>query len=203
MDFDAKAQEWDNDPVKLERAATVAAAIRNRVRLSPDLSALEYGCGTGLLSFALYRELGSITLADSSAGMLAVLREKIAASGADHLRPMRLDLTVDPLPAERYDLIYTLMTLHHVSDVDRILRDFHALLRPDGALCIADLDREDGSFHGAGFDGHHGFEREALRDQLARAGFGEIQFDTCYMMRKPQGDGAREYPVFLAVARKA
>lgn len=203
MDFDAKAQEWDNDPVKLERAAAVAAAIRNRVRLSPDLSALEYGCGTGLLSFALSRELGSITLADSSVGMLAVLREKIAASGADHLRPMRLDLTVDPLPAERYDLIYTLMTLHHVSDVDRILRDFHALLRPDGALCIADLDREDGSFHGAGFDGHHGFEREALRDQLARAGFGEIQFDTCYMMRKSQGEGAREYPVFLAVARKA
>ncbi|HPE71164.1 MAG: class I SAM-dependent methyltransferase [Candidatus Competibacteraceae bacterium] len=203
MDFDAKAQEWDNDPVKLERAAAVAAAIRNRVRLSPDLSALEYGCGTGLLSFALSRELGSITLADSSAGMLAVLREKIAASGADHLRPMRLDLTVDPLPAERYDLIYTLMTLHHVSDVDRILRDFHALLRPDGALCIADLDREDGSFHGAGFDGHHGFEREALRDRLARAGFGEIQFDTCYMMRKSQGEGAREYPVFLAVARKA
>lgn len=202
MDFDAKAQEWDNDPVKLERAAAVAAAIRNRVRLSPDLSALEYGCGTGLLSFALSGELGSITLADSSAGMLAVLREKITASGADHLRPMRLDLTVDPLPAERYDLIYTLMTLHHVSDVERILRDFHALLRPDGALCIADLDREDGSFHGAGFDGHHGFEREALRDRLARAGFGEIQFDTCYMMRKPQGDGAREYPVFLAVARK-
>ena len=203
MDFDAKAQEWDNDPVKLERAAAVAAAIRNRVRLSPDLSALEYGCGTGLLSFALSRELGSITLADSSAGMLAVLREKIAASGADHLRPMHLDLTVDPLPAERYDLIYTLMTLHHVSDVDRILRDFHALLRPDGALCIADLDREDGSFHGAGFDGHHGFEREALRERLARAGFGEIQFDTCYMMRKSQGEGAREYPVFLAVARKA
>ena len=203
MDFDEKAQEWDNDPVKLERAAAVAAAIRNRVRLSPDLSALEYGCGTGLLSFALSRELGSITLADSSAGMLAVLREKIAASGADRLRPMRLDLTVDPLPAERYDLIYTLMTLHHVSDVDRILRDFHALLRPDGALCIADLDREDGSFHGAGFDGHHGFEREALRDQLAQAEFGEIQFDTCYMMRKSQGEGAREYPVFLAVARKA
>ena len=203
MDFDEKAQEWDNDPVKLERAAAVAAAIRNRVRLSPDLSALEYGCGTGLLSFALSRELGPITLADSSAGMLAVLREKIAASGADHLRPMRLDLTVDPLPAERYDLIYTLMTLHHVSDVDRILRDFHALLRPDGALCIADLDREDGSFHGAGFDGHHGFEREALRDQLAQAEFGEIQFDTCYMMRKSQGEGAREYPVFLAVARKA
>ena len=203
MDFDVKAKEWDNDPVKSETAPAVAAAIRNRVRLSPDLSALEYGCGTGLLSFSLYRELGSITLADSSVGMLAVLREKIAASGADHLRPVRLDLAIDPLPAERYDLIYTLMTLHHVSDVDRILRDFHALLRPDGVLCIADLDREDGSFHGAGFDGQRSFVWDALRFELPRAGFGEIQFDPRYMMRKPQGEGVREYPVFLAVARKA
>ncbi|MDG4552788.1 MAG: methyltransferase domain-containing protein [Candidatus Competibacter sp.] len=203
MDFDAKAKEWDTDPVKRERATAVAAAMRNRLRLSPDLSALEYGCGTGLLSFALYRELGSITLTDSSTGMLAVLREKIEASGAHHLRPVRLDLVIDPLPAERYDLIYTLMTLHHVSDVERILRDFHTLLRPEGVLCIADLDREDGSFHSAGFDGHPGFEREELRSTLARAGFREIRFETCYVMRKPQGEEVREYPLFLAVAVRA
>ncbi|MBE2295345.1 MAG: class I SAM-dependent methyltransferase [Phycisphaerales bacterium] len=203
MDFDTRAKQWDNDPIKWERAAAVAAAIRNRVQLSPDLRAMEYGCGTGLLSFALCRELGAITLADSSTGMLAVLQEKITASGMNHLQPLHLDLAVDPLPTERYDLIYTLMTLHHVSDVERILRDFHALLRPKGALCIADLDQEDGSFHGASFDGHPGFEREALREQLVRAGFDSVHFETCYLMRKPQGDRIREYPIFLAVATRA
>ena len=202
MDFDTRAKQWDSDPIKWERAAAVAAAIRNRVQLSPDLNAMEYGCGTGLLSFALHQELGAITLADSSMGMLAVLQKKIAASGVDHLRPLHLDLTTDPLPTERYDLIYTLMTLHHVSDVERILRDFHALLRPNGTLCIADLDHEDGSFHGVGFDGHPGFEREALQDRLIRAGFDTVHFETCYLMRKPRSGGMQEYPVFLAVATR-
>jgi ubiquinone/menaquinone biosynthesis C-methylase UbiE len=79
MDFDDKARTWDSDPIKRERALAVAAAIRQRVPLARDWRALEYGCGTGLLSFALHAELGQMTLADSSSGMLAVLAEKITA----------------------------------------------------------------------------------------------------------------------------
>lgn len=43
--------------------------------------------------------------------MLAVLAEKIATTGASNLEPAALDLTTDALPAERYDSLYTLMTL--------------------------------------------------------------------------------------------
>ncbi|MDV7391839.1 class I SAM-dependent methyltransferase, partial [Arthrospira platensis SPKY1] len=53
-----------------------------------------------------------------------------------------LDLLTDAPPPERYDLIYTLMTLHHVADTNRLLRAFHDLLRPGGWLGIADLDRK-------------------------------------------------------------
>lgn len=203
MDFDDRAKTWDSDPIKRERAFAVAAAIRQRVPLSSDWRALEYGCGTGLLSFALHAELGRITLADSSPGMLAVLKEKIAAAGLSHLHPLALDLATDPPPAGRYDLIYTLMTLHHVADTERLLRAFHDLLQSGGRLCIADLDREDGSFHGPGFTGHNGFHRAALRVQLMRAGFGEVDFSTCYAMKKATDRGMREYPLFLAVATRS
>lgn len=115
--FDDRAQTWDADPVKQERAEAVATVLRQRVPLSPAWQALEYVCGTGLLSFVLYADLGRITLADSSPGMLAVLDRKIAAAGLMHLHPLALDLLTDPLPAERYDLLYTLMALHHVADV--------------------------------------------------------------------------------------
>ncbi len=202
MNFDAKAKTWDADPVKQERALAVAAALRQRVPLARDWRALEYGCGTGLLSFALRAELGQITLADSSPGMLAVLAEKIAAAGLTHLHPLALDLLTDPPPAERHDLIYTLMTLHHVAAVDRLPRAFHDLPRPGGWLGIADLDRENGSFHGGGFAGHHGFDRTALRAQLADAGFGEADFSTCHLMKKTTDQGMREYPIFLAVAAR-
>ena len=202
MNFDDKAPTWDADPVKQERALAVAAALRQRVPLSKNGQALEYGCGTGLLSFALQADLGQITLADSSPGMMAVLEAKIGAARLTHLHPLAVDLMTDPLPVERYDLIYTLMTLHHVPDTVRLLRDFYALLRPGGWLGIADLDQEDGSFHGAGFSGHCGFDREALRAQLLETGFSTVDFSTGYLMKKATDQGIREYPLFLAVATR-
>lgn len=202
LSFDDKASIWDADSIKQERALAVAAALRQRVPLSTAWRALEYGCGTGLLSFALQADLGEVTLADSSPGMLTVLEEKIGAAGLTHLHPLALDLTTDPLPAERHDLIYTLMTLHHVPDTVRLLRDFYTLLRPGGWLGIADLDQEDGSFHGAGFTGHNGFNREALRAQLFSVGFNRVDFSTGYLMKKATDQGVREYPLFLAVATR-
>jgi ubiquinone/menaquinone biosynthesis C-methylase UbiE len=95
--FDERAKDWDSDPKKVERARTVADAIRKAIPLSREMTALEYGCGTGLLSFALQEELGQITLADTSQGMLDVLTEKISASGVRNMKPLRLDLTTDPL----------------------------------------------------------------------------------------------------------
>jgi hypothetical protein len=92
------------------------------------------------------------------------------------------------------------MTLHHVAEVGRLLQIFHDLLRPGSWLGIADLDREDGSFHGPGFTGHNGFDRDALRTQLTEAGFGSVEFCTAYVMEKMTGQGPREYPLFLAVA---
>ena len=80
-----------------------------------------------MLSSALQADLGEVTLADCSHGMLTVLEEKISAAGLTHLHPLALDLTTDPLPAERYDLIYTLMTLHHVANTTRLLWDFDNL----------------------------------------------------------------------------
>jgi ubiquinone/menaquinone biosynthesis C-methylase UbiE len=198
-DFDARAANWDKDPVRVERANAVAVAIRQQVKLTHEMTAFEYGCGTGLLSFALQPYLGSITLADSSAGMLAVLREKIAANGASNMTPLKLDLIADPLPASRFNLLYTLLTLHHIHDTDRVLQGFHALLKPGGLLCIADLDKEDGSFHvDSDFDGHNGFERAELSKKIMQAGFANVHFSTCYESPK----NGRLYPLFLAVAQK-
>jgi ubiquinone/menaquinone biosynthesis C-methylase UbiE len=197
-DFDERAREWDSDPVKVERARRAAAAIRRRVRVDRQTTALEYGCGTGLLSFALQPYLGSIVLADSSAGMLEVLGEKIASSGSTNMKPIRLDLSTDVAPPGRYQLIYMLMVLHHVPDVPLILGKLHTMLERPGTLCIADLDKEDGSFHPAGFEGHHGFDRDKLREQLLVAGFSRVRSSIFFQNPK----NGRDYPLFLAVAEK-
>jgi ubiquinone/menaquinone biosynthesis C-methylase UbiE len=203
VDFDSKAREWDSNPAFVERGRQVAEAIRARVPLDRSMHALDYGCGTGLVSFPLRDALGQITLQDSSPGMLAVLREKIAAAGVTHLRVREGDLLAGPLPAERYQLVYTAMTLHHVPDTHALLEAFHALLAPGGHLCVADLDTEDGSFHGPEVEVHHGFDRDALAEQVRDAGFAEVRFDTLFAIAKEVDGTVRRYPVFLMVARAA
>jgi ubiquinone/menaquinone biosynthesis C-methylase UbiE len=138
--FDSKARQWDDNPLFRERGLQIAEAIRKAVPLHRGMNALDYGCGTGLLSFPLKDELGAILMADTSGGMLERVNEKIAAQGVTNMTTMKLDLLIDPPPALRFYLIVTSMTLHQVADTDSILRVFHDLLMPGGTLCIVDLD---------------------------------------------------------------
>jgi len=201
-DFDARAQTWDDDPAKSDRAKVVADAIVRQVAPTRAMKGLEYGSGTGLLSFMLRPHLGAITLIDTSAGMLEVADRKIAGTGDAGMRTLRIDLLTDTAPQERYDIVYSLMVLHHVPDTPGILRRFHDVLSPGGVLCIADLDAEDGSFHGEGFDGHLGFDRTELGAKTRAAGFRAVEFSTVHEIRRDTDGHKHVYPVFLMVARK-
>jgi SAM-dependent methyltransferase len=201
-DFDNRAAGWDADPNKVNRAMAVAQGIRTNVSLTADMNALEYGCGTGLLSFALQPDLGHITLVDSSRGMLDVLDQKIASAGIRNMTSLQADFTADPLPEERVQLIYTLMTLHHVPDTDKLLEAFYTLLDTPGILCVADLDLEDGSFHGHDFSGHPGFDRKELAEKTRRAGFKQAGFTTVYHTPRMVGTSVVKFPLFLMVAEK-
>jgi ubiquinone/menaquinone biosynthesis C-methylase UbiE len=202
VDFDEKARQWDSDPAFIERGQRIAAMIRSRVPLTTGMRALDVGCGTGLLSLPLANELGHITCIDTSQGMLDVLDEKIAAGHLTNLTIRRHDLSADDLPGDRFDLIMSSMTLHHVKDTGAMLDAFAAHLQSGGWLCVADLDREDGSFHGEGAEVHHGFERDAIARAASGAGFADISFETVFSITKEQDGAARGYPVFLMSARK-
>jgi ubiquinone/menaquinone biosynthesis C-methylase UbiE len=199
-DFDARAATWDDDPAKVARARAIADAIVREVPLARSMNALEYGAGTGLVGFMLRPQLADVTLADLSDGMLAVATKKIAAAGDPHMRAIKLDLLADPLPDRRYDVVFSAMTLHHIPGTQAILRRFRDVLSKHGVLCIADLDSEDGSFHGEGFDGHRGFNRAELGAKARNAGFASVRFVTAYEMKKESGGVTRTFPIFLMVA---
>ena len=201
--FDERARDWDSDLAKVERARVVANAIRSKIPLKPGMTALEYGCGTGLLSFFLQMEFASILLADTSQGMLDVLSTKIETAGLHHLHPIQLDLTDQPLPSARVDIIYSLMTMHHIPETETVLRHFYTLLNPGGFLCIADLEQEDGSFHGAANqDVHKGFNRSIFQIQIEQAGFKDVHFSAGFNIIKIVGGHEKSFPVFVMTAMK-
>lgn len=200
--FDAKAVTWDQDPMKVERALTVGQAIAGALPVT-GRRILEYGCGTGLLGFALQPQAAQVTLADTSEGMLEVLRRKIERTGAANMSVLRLDLLAEPLPVPPFEVICSLMTLHHIPDTAGLLRAFHEALVPGGWVALSDLDAEDGSFHGREVtEVHPGFDRQALGRQLAEAGFLDIRFTTPYQIQRPAEGRLALFPLFLVVARK-
>lgn len=202
-EFDKKAKDWDT-PENKKRSRAIAKSIKSNVSLSTEMSAFEYGCGTGLLSFALRSELGAITLADNSEGMLNVLRDKINSRSLDDMDAVKLDLSADPLPQKRFDIVYTMMTLHHIPNVQQVLGQFYKLLNPNGWLAVADLDKEDGSFHGPDADVHKGFDHDDLTAEAQKAGFSDIGFSDAYEMEE-EVDGSEEtqtFPIFLMTGRK-
>ena len=202
--FDAIATGWDDNPTRRALASGVAAAIAAAVPLQADWQALEYGCGTGLVGAALAPKVGGMLACDVSPGMLAVLEQKARAAGLGHLHTRVLDLTREPPPAQRFELIFSSMTMHHIPDVAALVRTFHGMLKPGGWLALADLDAEDGSFHGGDAQGvmHKGFDRDALQADLRAAGFRETRARTAHTVAKTAADGrVNHYPVFLITAR--
>jgi tRNA (cmo5U34)-methyltransferase len=200
-EFDIKASEWDKNPMHWERSEAIASEIKTLIPLRKDMRALEYGAGTGITSFLLKDHLGEITLMDNSTEMVKIMKEKIKVTGVKNLRALNYDLEHKDYKEETFDLIFSQMVLHHVNDIESIIRKFSSLLNPGGYLAIADLYEEDGSFHGEGFNGHKGFNIGKLSLVLKNNQLEDISHKTCFIIdRKISETESKKFDVFLMIA---
>jgi 2-polyprenyl-3-methyl-5-hydroxy-6-metoxy-1,4-benzoquinol methylase len=196
--FDNAAATWDMGDMRQRIASETADTILRTIPLRADMDLLDFGAGTGLLTFRLASSVRSVTAVDTSPKMLEVLRSK---STPGHLIKTECrDITQMPL-SETFDGIISSMAMHHVEDTEAFLKTLHAHLRPGGFIAIADLDKEDGTFHTHGNEGvfHFGFDRETLKAVAEKNGFADVRFVTALTIEKPGG----EYPIFLLSASKA
>jgi ubiquinone/menaquinone biosynthesis C-methylase UbiE len=202
--FDQAAAQWDNNPGRVDLARAVGAAMVRAIPLQPDWRVLDYGAGTGLLTLSLQPRAGSLLAMDASAGMLEKLDQKIKAAGIANVQTRHWNLEAEPFPDAGFDLAVSSMTLHHLRDVPLVFGRLAALLKPGGWLAAADLDTEDGTFHGHADDVfHRGFERRQVADWLTQAGFVRVSVGDAHSMVKPSSTGqVRAYGVFLAVGQK-
>jgi ubiquinone/menaquinone biosynthesis C-methylase UbiE len=202
-EFDLKAVDWDKNPINWDRSEAIAKWIIRLIPLKKEMTALEYGAGTGITSFLLKDYLKEITLMDSSPEMVKVTNEKIKAAKTNNLKTLNFDLEYDDYKGEKIDLIFTQMVLHHVTDIENILKKFYYLLNPEGYLAIADLYPEDGSFHGEGFTGHKGFDIEILSNKVRNHGFTNISHRKCFVINKKISDTeTKQFDVFLLIASR-
>jgi len=203
-DFDKVAISWDDEPYRVKLAGDVADSIIHEVRLASEVDLLDFGCGTGLISLLLQPHVRSLCGLDTSAGMLEVFKGKLKERGITNVSLDLLDIAKETRIDASYHLVVSSMTMHHIAGVWALFKEFHRILLPEGQVCIADLDKEDGSFHSdkTGVV-HFGFDRHQMAAMLASAGFIEIRDVTAAKITKCAGaQNKREYTVFLMIAKK-
>ena len=193
--FNDKADDWDERPIPTQISEGVGAVLLDKVPLRPSMRVLDFGAGTGLLSSRVAPHVESILAVDISESMLEKLKAKPELTGKVRVVCQNL---LEKTLGEQVDLIMSAMALHHVEDTAQLLRVFAEHLPSGGGLALADLDKEDGSFHPADIQGvfHQGFDRDELGRLLEEAGFKDIQFTTATEVSKEE----RSYPIFLVTA---
>lgn len=193
--FTEKAQDWDaNDMVK-QLSSAIGGTILRQVSLNEQMRVLDFGAGTGLISAHVAPKVEMITAVDISAAMLEKLVAKPELLGK--VEAVCQDITANPLNTQ-FDLIVSAMAMHHVENTNRLFQTFAAHLKPGAKVALADLDKEDGTFHPADAQGvfHAGFERDQIQSMLEQNGFSDIQFATAHTVNKED----KSYPIFLVTA---
>jgi ubiquinone/menaquinone biosynthesis C-methylase UbiE len=204
-DFDQEAAKWDQVPGRVKVARDIGQSMLKEISLTPDMDVKDFGCGTGLLTFALQPFVRSITGVDSSYGMLDVFKTRIKEQNIRNVKAEYFDLDKDDVLTGSYHLVISSMTLHHINNISSLLKQFYSILLPSGLLAVADLESDDGQFH-SNNDGvfHFGFNPEELRLIFMESGFQNIRTLQVAEIEKLVGDGKnRIFTIFLMTACKS
>ncbi|MFK5912868.1 MAG: class I SAM-dependent methyltransferase [Woeseiaceae bacterium] len=196
--FKERSKDYDKNDMVQKLSSAIGSCIIKNVELNEQMHVLDFGAGTGLITSQIAPYVEKITAVDISQSMLDKLIEK--QESTDKVQTLCQDITIEPIGKE-YDLIMSAMAMHHVEDTDNLVKRFSDHLKSGAKIALADLDKEDGSFHPKGMEGiyHDGFERIEFQVTLEKHGFKDINFETAHTIN---GE-TRPYPIFLALATKA
>jgi cyclopropane fatty-acyl-phospholipid synthase-like methyltransferase len=195
--FAHKSKSWDMNSKRVKNARSIAELIVKNIELKPTMEVMDFGAGTGLLSFFVAQKVAKIVAVDNSPSMLSEF-EKKSAEFDSKTEILQKDLSKEKIE-RKFDGIISSMTIHHLEDTKALFSSFYEMLNDGGFIGIADLDSEDGSFHSDNTGVfHYGFNRKELEGVAKEVGFRDIRFETASQIDKPH----QTFTVFLLTAAK-
>jgi len=95
--------------------------------------ALDLGCGTGNYTLELKRRGFDVIGLDASDGMLRIARSK-------GLNCIKGDAYALPFPDESFDLVLSVTMFEFIHEPEKVVREIHRVLRPDGEVLIGTMN---------------------------------------------------------------
>jgi 2-polyprenyl-6-hydroxyphenyl methylase / 3-demethylubiquinone-9 3-methyltransferase len=147
--FGALAQRWwdPEGPQKALHALNPARLgyVADRAKLQ-GATALDVGCGAGLLSEALARNGAQVTALDLAPELIKVAKLHRLESGVSvDYRLQSAESLAEEMPGQ-FDVITCMEMLEHVPDPAAIIRACAAMLKPGGQLFLSTLNRTPAAF---------------------------------------------------------
>lgn len=174
--FEMIANTYDS-PGRIHIAKVSADAIREYVAGAEGKSAIDFGCGTGLVGLSLIDAFGSVLFLDTSPNMVEQTRRKIVAAGIRNADTLVFDFEQDTLSDLRADYIFMAQVLLHIPDVEPVLSRLYDVLNEGGHLIVVDFDKNDKVESDIV---HNGFRQEELRDRMTKIGYRDVRSKTFY-----------------------
>jgi ubiquinone/menaquinone biosynthesis C-methylase UbiE len=198
--FDKSAEQWDAEERRVNLAKSVFNSIKEKIKLKNDLTIADIGTGTGLLLIQFLPFAKQIDGFDNSQGMLNVLSEKIKQNKIENVTLHQFNADKDELPENKYDLVVSSMTFHHIEKTEEILRKIYKSLKIGGEMCIADLESEDGTFHSEMTDDifHKGFDKSDFVSIMEKVGFKNSETKTAFSVIRSE----KSFSIFTAYGKK-
>ena len=194
--FKDRVSTWDKGSTRVRGALTIAKAIEAQIELKDTMQIMDFGVGTGLLGFEIAKKVKKVYGVDTSANMIKKLNEKNTSSL--HVEGIVQDIVKNPLD-KTFDGLVSSMTLHHTQDLKLFFQTIYKNLKNGGFIAIADLEKEDGSFHSDNTGVFHfGFDIKELKDIVLSCGFKKVKIQNINTITKPH----REFGIFLLTATK-
>lgn len=174
--FNVMAAQYDTEE-RGQIAKRIAAAVRACVAHGPDKTAIDYGCGTGLVGLELLSDFQSILFVDASQNMVKQVKQKLKALPQPNAAVLCCDLMEEAPPELHADYIILAQTLLHIQDTGRLLSRLYGILNQGGHLLVIDFDKNDAVVSDKV---HNGFLQEELILLARETGFVKAEAETFY-----------------------
>jgi len=178
--FEAMANRYDTAE-RIEIAGLTANAMREYIVDGKAKSAIDFGCGTGLVGIDLLNDFQSMVFLDTSPNMLEQLQQKFADANIQHAQTLCFDFETAFQSDIHADYVLMAQVLLHINDVELVLARLYEALNPEGHLLIVDFNKNEAIISDKV---HNGFDQEKLIELMTKIGFKEIKAKTFYTGNK-------------------
>ncbi|NOX99693.1 MAG: methyltransferase domain-containing protein [Verrucomicrobia bacterium] len=151
--METRSYEFDNfgdGSSELERLGKQAnrtevfeLSILQEAGLREGMSAIDVGCGPGLVSLTMAKVVGpkgKVIGIDTSQDLLKAAEKSQESAGLENVSFHEADAYDIDLPEETFDFAYSRLVFQHLAEPQVALDQILNVLKPGGLMCLVDID---------------------------------------------------------------